>query len=519
MTEPRTVSAAAPDGTTTVRGVEILAVMASVILCDLTIYRGNGFMGLAALCLGLPLLLLFGSPIRRCNVSLAVMCLLLVGVVVRLAWCGSPWAVVVGAACLVGFAMSLAGLPPYVTRALGFASGLIAAGHRGLNLYASQLSARCRWMPGAGLIISIGFPVGALMVFGTLFILANPDLVKSVGVQFEHMVNVLTGWFENFSVLEIPFCIAAGWLVIGLLRPDRREPEQWVVMEDANPPGTAPLYDAFRNTLVMVVGLFAVYLVFEFRTLWFREFPKGFHYSGYAHQGAAWLTVALALATVLLSMIFQGQILRDERLGRLRMLAWVWSIENFVLALAVFHRLWIYVGFNGMTRMRTVGWLGITAVMIGFLFVVIKISRHKDFRWLLRRQLWTVTFAAYLYFILPIDRWITQYNVQRVLAGQSAPSVQISEHPLSAEGYLVLKPLLQCQDITIRNGIAAMLADRHDLALREESTRLQRGWTARQLADERLLEQLNTLQSSQNSSSEKRLVDLAAFQKYAYQWY
>lgn len=519
MSETRTDPAPSSPQATTVRWVEILAVVASVILCDLTIYRGNGFMGLAALCLGLPLLLLFGSPIRRCHATLGVMSLLLVGVIVRLAWCGSGWAVVMGFACLIGYAMSLAGLPPYVTRALLFASQLIAAGHRGLNLYATRFAAKNSWIPGRGLFLSVGFPLVALVVFGTLFILANPDLVKSVSTQLEWLVSVATDWLNNFSLWEIPFCVAAGWLVIGLLRPDRREPEEWVVMDEPHPTGSAPLFEAFRNTLVMVVGLFAVYLVFEFRTLWFREFPKGFHYSGYAHQGAAWLTVALALATVLLSMIFQGRILHDERLGRLRTLAWVWSAENFVLALAVFHRLSIYVGFNGMTRMRTVGWLGITSVVVGFLFVVIKISAHKDFRWLLRRQLWTVSFAAYLYFILPVDRWITQYNVQRIVAGHPAPSVQISVHPLSAEGYLLLAPLLQCPDATIRDGIAAMLADRHDLALRDDIVRRAGGWTARQLAEERLLHQLNAAQSSPNSPAEKRSVDLAAFQKYAYQWY
>ena len=519
MTESRTVPAPSCPEAMTVRWIEILAVVAAVVLCDLTIYRGQGFMGLAALGLGLPLLLLCGSPMRRCNVSLLVMCLLLTGVIARLAWCGSAGAVAVGVACLIGFAMSLAGLPPYVTRALLFASQLIAAGHRGLNLYSSRLATRSSWIPGRGLILSVGFPAVALVVFGTLFVLANPDLVKSVGVQFEQFVNVLTRWFENFSLLEIPFCMAAGWLVIGLLRPDPREPEEWVVMEDADPPGPAPLFEAFRNTLVMVVGLFAVYLVFEFRTLWFREFPKGFHYSGYAHQGAAWLTVALALATVLLSMIFQGRILRDERLGKLRVLSWIWSVENFVLALAVFHRLSIYVGFNGMTRMRTIGWLGITSVVVGFLFVVIKISAEKDFRWLLRRQLWTVSFATYLYFVLPVDCWITQYNVQRILAGDPAPSVQISVHPLSVEGYLELAPLLVCQDAPIRDGIAAMLADRHDLAVRDEVVRLQGGWTARQLAEDRLRNQLNSAQASQNFPAEKRLADGEVFRKYAYQWY
>ncbi len=47
----------------------------------------------------------------------------------------------------------------------------------------------------------------------------------------------------------------------------------------------------------MVILIYAVYLAFEFHTLWFRVFPKGFYYSGYAHEGAAWLTIGLVLAT------------------------------------------------------------------------------------------------------------------------------------------------------------------------------------------------------------------------------
>ena len=63
--------------------------------------------------------------------------------------------------------------------------------------------------------------------------------------------------------------------------------------------------------------LFAVYLALQFQTLWFRVFPKGFYYSGYAHDGAAWLSAALALATAALSAIFRGAVLQDPRLPRL----------------------------------------------------------------------------------------------------------------------------------------------------------------------------------------------------------
>ena len=174
--------------------------------------------------------------------------------------------------------------------------------------------------------------------------------------------------------------------------------EEWARWEQhpkrGGAPSPSPLYAACRNTLVTVIVLFAIYLVFEFKTLWWRVFPPGFHYSGYAHEGAAWLTVALALATLILSLAFRGSILLDPRLRALRRWAWIWSLENVLLAIAVYHRLYIYIGFNGMTRMRIVGIFGISAVLVGFLLVLWKIAHHRGFLWLLRRHLWTVAWPS-----------------------------------------------------------------------------------------------------------------------------
>ncbi len=498
---------------------EILALIVGVTLCDLTIFRGEGHFGLAILLAVLPLLLVIGSPKRSMNSALAMMAFLLAGVALRLAWCGSWGAVVAGGACLVGFTMALAGIPPYITRGLAFTAQIVAAGHRGLSFYASRLGGRRTESQAKRPMMAVGLPIAALLVFGTMFILANPDVVRSIGTQFEQFVNLSLEWMKHFSFFEIPFCIGAAWLLVGMLRPASRESEPWEVVDDPAVPGPTPLFEAYRNTLITLIALFAAYLLFEFRTLWFREFPKGFHYSGYAHQGAGWLTAALALATGLLSLVFQRRTLTDDRVAQLRKLTWIWSVENLLLAAAVYNRLSIYVGFNGMTRMRMIGWLGITSVVVGFLLVLWKISRNHDFRWLLRRQLWTVSLAAYLYVVLPIDRWTTSFNVQRIMNGDSAPSVQLSEHPLNAEGYLMLEPLLKCPDPIIRKGIVAMLAARHRTSVMEDTRRQQAGWTARQIAEDRLHERLNALAELQGIDPGTITDDLAAFREYAYQWY
>ncbi len=283
----------------------------------------------------------------------------------------------------------------------------------------------------------------------------------------------------------------------------------------------SPWYATCRNTLAAVSVLFAIYLVFEFNTLWFRQFPVGFCYSGYAHQGAAWLTIALALATVVLSVVFQDEILRDPNVRKLRNLAWIWSMENFLLAVAVYHRLHIYIGFNGLTRMRIVGLFGMSAVVVGFLLVLWKIAFNRSFLWLVHRHAWTLAMAIYLFVLTPVDAIVVSYNVRRVLAGDPAPSVQISVHEINSEGVSLLLPLLQSENKVIREGVRAMLADFDDQLRQSVERRRRAGWTAFQMADRRLFRRLQA--ESQQWGECRDLVvrqeKRKRFDKYAYHWY
>ena len=515
---------AASHSTVSIR--ELVALGLLVLLSDVTLYRSHGFAGPAALFLIAPLLIWLGKVRLPRDASLWVVGLMLVLVSARLIWCGSMLAVDSGFVLLCCFSMALSGLRPYLTRVVVFASQLIAAGYRGLHVYFRSLS---RFNPPLSLAhwFAVVLPLLAFLAFTLIFLMANPDLVKSFGQQLSLLLEQIERWVNHFQFTEILFCLGSGWIVTGLLRSEGHPAESpdhpiRTTAETAN----SPFYDAYRNTLAVVTGLFAVYLVFEFQTLWFKSFPAGFHYSGYAHEGAAWLTVALGLATMMLSLIFRGTILADPRLPRLRTLSWIWSIENLLLAIAVFNRLFIYIGFNGMTQMRVVGLLGVASVVGGFLLVLRKIARGYGFTWLIRRQLWTVSLAVYAYAVMPVDAFVNQFNVNRILAGDPRPSVQISVHPTSEEGWLCLKPLIDCDDPIIRDGIRALLDEKLDLLQRDEVIRQQQGWTAKQIAFVQLIKQLRETQSrwtkelwwDQSRKDGRRLV-IENFRKYAYQWY
>lgn len=514
---------------TSLRWREILAVLLAVALGDVTVYRGQGFAGHALLFLLAPGLLWLGSPRPQRHASFWLIGGMLVLLAVRLLWLGSTLAVAAGFVLLVALALAQTGRPPYVLDVLACALQAPLAGYYGLKQYersGRQLSLgfpRGHWL-------NLAFPLAAIVLFGTLFVLANPDLVRSFLDTADRIFRSLGDWLQRFapSGWEIVFWIAVAWATIGLLRPILRRSVLASLSKEPHPlaadiglTAEAPLYTALRNTLVAVIGLFAVYLGFEFQTLWFREFPKGFYYAGYAHEGAAWLTVALVLATAVLSLVFRGRILDDPRLPRLRCLAWLWSLENLVLALAVYNRLYIYIGFNGMTRMRTVGVFGMSAVVVGFILVVWKIAYRRDFVWLLRRHLWTLAITVYLFALTPVDALVHTYNVRQILAGHLAPSVQISVHPINAEGLLVLPPLVHSDAPILREGIRALLAERALEAETVAQKREQQGWTTVQLADRLLRQKLDAVRMDWElyRDATKRSEALRRFHDYVYQWY
>jgi hypothetical protein len=506
-----------------VRWREPLAALLLVVMCDLTIYRGRGFAGWSLLFLAAPLLLSVGAYRPRLGAAAWAVGAMLACLAAKTVWCGSALCVGTGCVCLAAFACALAGQTPHVAETALLASLTIATGYKRLAHYARRAAGlsplRAAWL-------NLTLPLAALLLFGAVFVLANPDLLASVSEAAEALAKQVRSWLLQWSAAEMVFWVAAAWISTGLLRQasagadvarlDQHE------RPSAEPGRPAPLYPAFRNTLVTVIVLFAAYLAFEFRTLWFREFPSGFYYSGYAHEGAAWLTFALALATVVLSLVFRGAVLGDPRVRRLRALGWIWSAENFILAAAVYHRMVIYIRFNGMSPMRIVGLFGMSAVVVGFSLVLWKIAHRLSFGWLVRRQLWTLALTAYLFALTPVDALVVKYNVARILAGDPAASVQISVHPIGSEGILFLRPLLTCDDAVIREGVRAMLAVRDDEAEAAARRRGSRGWTAYQLADSLVLRELRAHRARWATYHQRpRLRDnaLARFHEYAYQWY
>lgn len=505
-----------------------LGILGIVALADTTLYPSTGFTGFACFSLLTPLLLWLGSRSLWPTVSAWLLLLAQLFLSTALVWCGGPIEVLVSIPLLTLIAMAIAGRTPqilggidYFLHALIAGIGGVLTGFQGRPSHSTTLNDFVR-KDFFRIFRDYLIPLGAVLAFAFVFIHANPQLSDWLDTVLSNTFNWLASLVElnEHQVARVVFWGVVAWLAFGMLRPLTLIYPERPVAPIFDSAATMALHAAFRNTLIGLNALFAIYLIFEFATLWFRDFPEGFHYSGYAHRGAFWLTCALALATVVLTIIFNEQIQNDPRAPLLFRLAKIWAALNFVLAIAVYHRMWIYIDFNGMTRMRVVGLLGISTVVAGFCIVLWKITHRRDFLWMLRGDLWALAIACYLFAITPVDLLVMRYNVSRILRGDEPPSVQISVHPIDDDGLLALFPLLEIDNPTIRDGIAALLETRR-VELASEATDQPSSWKVVQFSTERLKSRLvqadEQLESFQNP--DHRVSAFQRFKEYAYQWY
>ncbi len=505
-------------------------ILAIVALADISIYRAVGYAGPAVFFPIATGLLLLGRQHIRCSTTLLMLSGLLLVLCCRMLWSGGAMQIVAAVWLLGAIVMAAQRLTPWLTECMVFLVGTIPGGRSffrqmHVNYVRTLLDSAEKARPPRTL--SILLPAISVAVFGSLFLLANPDLIRHVSTFLAELFERIRELLLWISPGEVLFWCATVWITGGLLNAgiqlDPTETEAADIAIRAKDSSAAiehSLYIPFRNTLVTLIVLFAAYLIFEFRTLWFRAFEPGFHYSGYAHEGAAWLTVALGLTTLTLSLIFRGTMIHDSRLPILRRYAWIWSCLNFLLAAAVYNRLLIYVDFNGMTRMRVVGFLGISAVIGGLILVLWKIVYQHNFRWLIRRQMCVPVFAVYLYMVVPVDILVHRYNVSRILAGSPEPCVQISEHPISEDAMPQLLPLLNSQDPLIRDGIRAMLWTKlqHMSYSSEQSSQ---HWTATQFGRQLALRQLQSHREHLAAAGDTASAQAALqrFRTFAMQWW
>jgi len=439
-------------------GRELLGAVALTAAVDFGLFPSNagtrGGTALAIMFVVMPLVLLGAARRFRVTTRLAALLLVLLSVAARALFVPTEGTAVLGIAALFGVAVAMRHRRAFIADVVASAGFTLGTMHvrvwSGIAGLAQLLGGRGRKRRSLAPVL---VPVALVSAFAGIFALANP----LVGRLFGALINTLV----VSSELRIVAWIAVLGLSMLMLRP---AVFRYTASEDADDTdaSTAVARSVAKNALVALNVLFLLYNGLDATYLWAGSPPPGISERLYAHQGAAWLTAALALLTVVVGVFFRGALAHDSQARSARLWAFAWLAQGLVLALGTFRRLGIHITTSGLSSIRILGMVGTALVVVGLLQVGYKLFAGRSFAWLLRRQLDALAIGATLFTLAP-THWISaRINAVRVMEHRYQALVHVAEEVVEPESVTSFLPLLAHDDERIRRGIAALLLNERD---------------------------------------------------------
>ncbi|MGI4872750.1 MAG: DUF4153 domain-containing protein [Janthinobacterium lividum] len=384
------------------------------------------------------------APVRRTRAFWVAM----VGCLVSgtfVAWYGSAaalWAVLGSALLLLGL-VNQPGL-----RLVGYAA-LTALGNvlpavrvvLGSVRTPQQVGGRLRrgWYYGR----LLAMPLGALVVFHLLFVLANPRYAALSARFWGVMGDWLAAFFAAVSVPHLLFflvCLvaSAGALVVvpvhywadresqfgEFVRRQRDRVASLGVRRPNFDHSQRRLLDLRKEWLAAVAcfGLLNLLLLVEnaidIRWIWFGFVPApGFDLTQFVHEGTYVLIFSILLAAGIVLWFFRRNLNFYQRgLPLLRWGATLWVLQNLVLVVSVGLRNYYYIVHTGLAYKRIGVYAFLALTVFGLGTVLLKIWQRRSAFSLFRLNSW----AAYAMLLLLAagnwEIWIAEYNLQPRLA-------------------------------------------------------------------------------------------------------
>jgi hypothetical protein len=148
----------------------------------------------------------------------------------------------------------------------------------------------------------------------------------------------------------------------------------------------------------------------DITTLWFGYEPSG-NFSGELHQGTNSLIFSIVMAMAVILYYFRGNLNFYHKSKTLRLLAYTWMVQNFILIISVYIRDGYYIEFHGLTHKRIGVLVFATLCIIGLATVYFKVAKQKTIFYLFKVN-GNIWFALLLTFtLINWDVLIVKYNL------------------------------------------------------------------------------------------------------------
>lgn len=175
---------------------------------------------------------------------------------------------------------------------------------------------------------------------------------------------------------------------------------------DANFSGVALFL--MLNILLLIVNALDFNFLFIDGTL-----PAGLTYSQFVHQGTGMLITSIVFGVLIILFYFRGALNFYERNGMLRLLAYLWIIQNVFVLYSTSLRNGMYIHEYALTYKRIGVYVYLSLTLIGLCTTLIKLARIKNNMYLFRIN------SLLFYLVLPAsclvnwDLLITEFNIKK----------------------------------------------------------------------------------------------------------
>jgi hypothetical protein len=269
--------------------------------------------------------------------------------------------------------------------------------------------ARKRHQAQAFKLAPLILPVTAVLLFGLLFIWANPVL-ENFATSFDG-----GSLFTVLTIDRLMLWAFTGMIVWSLLRASAIYLPKGAGYEADKVDGRIVRLFSVHSVLIALIlcnAIFALQNGLDLTYLWAGEtLPNGLTHAQYAHRGAypLILTALLAGAFVLVALRRGAP---SEHDTRIRALIYFWLAQNVFLVASAMLRTLNYIEDYSLTflRMSALIWMGLVA--FGFVLIVARILMARSGRWLINGNALAAVGVLYAMAFVDLSGFIASYNVR-----------------------------------------------------------------------------------------------------------
>jgi hypothetical protein len=181
------------------------------------------------------------------------------------------------------------------------------------------------------------------------------------------------------------------------------------------------------NMLLLVVNALDSDFIFNNRSL-----PAGVTYSQFVHQNTDMLIASILIAIAIILFYFRGALNFSTKSKTIKLLAYVWVIQNAFILLSTVFKNNMYVLEFGLTYKRIGVYIYLMLTFIGLVTTFIKIMNKKTNAYLFRINGWLFYGVLIIAAFINWDSMITGFNFHKAKHVEPDYLLQLSNTPLPA---------------------------------------------------------------------------------------